>query len=560
MTLKSEIEKYMSDILGGKIVAGELTKLAIQRQIDDLRTGIDRGLYFDEKAAKKVIDFYSFVKLIKGAEFSGQPFNLQSWQKFILWCAFGWKKADGKRRFTKVYNEVARKNGKSTFVAPIGLYLLCADKEPGAEVYTAATTKDQAKIVWDEARNMVKKSPSLNNLITVYKKTMFIEETASKMEPLSSDADSLDGLNPHGSIIDEYHAHKTSEVYDVIVSGMGSRTQPLNYVITTAGFNLSGPCFLENKLCQDILRGIKVQDNYFSQIFALDLADLEHEGWREETNWYKANPNLGISKKIEYMRNEYKEAINNETKVVPFKTKHLNIWCASSIQFIGDEKWCNQPRRRELSDLYGQKAWAGLDLSASTDITALVAIIPRPDGIHDVFAHFWIPEAKAEEMQDRVDYKTWSSKGYVTITSGEVIDIEQESSEMIGILHRFDLQELAIDPARAYHGVTQNLEKEGFTLTQFRQGFISMDAPTKEVQRLALSKCLAHNENPVLRWMNSNVEVSMDSAGNIKLDKKKARQRIDGMIALVMAEGAFMSNGQGSSMNSFYENNDVRTL
>ena len=555
-TIRKTIDTYIDAIVSGKKVSGKLEQLAVSRFIDDCKTGIDRGLYFDEKAAAKVINFYKFIRHTKG-EFEGKVFELEPWQQFLLWNLFGWKQANGYRRFNKSYAEVARKNGKSALAAPVGLYGLTADKESGAEIYSAATTRDQAKIVFKEAVEMVKKSKAIKSISSIYTNSITIEATASFFKPLSSDANTLDGLNVHYGIVDEYHAHKTSEVYDVLTSSQGARRQPLMFTITTAGFNLSGPCFTENQLCRDILQGIKKQDNYLAMIYTLD----EGDDWRDEASWYKANPNLGVSKRIDYMRKEFLDAVNNPTKEVAFKTKHLNIWCASSIQFISDEKWMNQPARRSLNELHGQRAWAGLDLSQSIDLTALVFVIPRENGIDDVVAHFWIPESKVEQMQDRVDYQVWASMGYITITPGDVIDIEIMSKETIEMLEQYDIQELAIDPAKAYHGVTQNIQKNtSIVLTQFRQGFVSMDTPTKEIQKQALSGRLAHGGDPVLRWCNSNVEIARDSADNIKIDKKRARNRVDGMVALVMAKGAQMGGENNNSLNNFYERNDVRTL
>lgn len=555
-TIRKTIDTYIEGVLTGKIVSCEFIKLAVQRHLNDLETGIDRGLYFDEKAAAKAINFSKYVCHYKGS-FAGKTFEPEPWQQFSDWCLFGWKNANGFRRFSKSYNEIARKNGKTFLAAKNGLYMLTSDKEAGAEIYSAAKTRDQAKIVFRDATEIVKKSKQLKSIIDIYTNSLTVEISASLFKALASDSDSLDGLNSSMGIVDEYHAHPNSMVYDVIETSQGSRNQPLMYIVTTAGFNLSGPCFQENQLSIDILRGIKQQDNYLALLYTID----EGDDWRDESVWNKANPNLGISKGWDYMRRQFIDAVNNPSKEVGFKTKHLNVWCSSSIQFISDEKWMKQPPRLPLAELRGRKAWGGLDLSQNIDLTALVLIIPRNNGVDDVFAHYWIPEGKVQQMQDRVDYQVWANQGYITITPGDIIDIDMMTTECIEFLEMFDVQELAIDPAKAYHGVVQNLQKNtSVTLTQFRQGFVSMDTPTKEIQTLALSARLAHGNDPVLRWCNSNVEIARDSADNIKIDKKRARNRVDGMVALVMAKGAQMGGENTNSLNNFYENNDVRTL
>ena len=381
-------ESYVQNVLSGERKAGKLEVLAVKRHISDLKTAPEKGIYFDKKAASKAFAFFSLLKHSKG-EFAGHDFELSQWEAFIIYCLFGWMRTGGTRRFRYAYVEVARKNGKTTFAAAISLMMMIFDGEQGAEVYTAATKRDQAKICWTEAKNMVAKSPALKKYIESFQRTLVMESTLSKMEPLSRDSDKLDGLNPHFAVCDEMHAWKTDDLYNVLKSATGARLQPMIFTITTSGFDKTSPCFEMRKTYIDILNGIKSQENTFVIIYTLD----ENDDWKDSANWIKANPNLGVSISPVYLQEEFQSAINRGgTEEVNFKTKNLNMWVDAPTVWIQDEKVqkCNLGTRPE--DLTGQTCYAGLDLASHVDINALACYFPKlnPPAAK---LFYWIPES-----------------------------------------------------------------------------------------------------------------------------------------------------------------------
>lgn len=555
---------YCEDVLTGKIIAGELQKLSIKRYFSDLEHGKERGIYFDKPSAIHAIKFFSFLKHSKG-EFAGQSFELLPWQMFCNWNIFGWKieentkknQNNDPRRFNYSYIEVARKNGKSTFAAGNGLYMMDADGEPAAEVYCFATKEDQAKkTIFTEAKNMVIKSPILNSRIKCYMKSIFNESTLSFFQPLGSDSDTQDGLNTHGGINDEYHAHKDDGMMNVIKSSMGARRSPHIMTITTAGINLESACYRERDTCVKILKGILEQDNKFVMIFTLD-EDQKGEtkdDWQDENLWFKSNPSMNAIPTLKkFLKNEYIDAINNPSRVTNFKTKNLNIWCNSQISYISDEDWmkCNHYPVK-LEDLKGRPCHVGIDLAKRVDINSMVCIFK--DRIpYDVFCMFWIPSAKLSNNPDDVDYQNWYSQGLISVIEGQSIDMEKEADEMYSILSQFDVQSIGIDTAYLEFGVGPKLTDRGLTLTAFRQGFISMGPPVNELEALVMNQELNHGGNPVLRWMNSNVVIAVDPAGNRKIHKGKSKKKVDGMVSLVMAVGEMMGNNETEDINEYYQ-------
>jgi phage terminase large subunit-like protein len=325
------VTTYARRVLTGKILAGNLVRLACQRHLDDLQSGPARGLRFNKPAALHAIDFFPLLQHSQG-EWAGAPFTLQPWQMFLIGTLFGWKRADGARRFRTAYNEVARKNGKSTLSAGVGLYLFDGDDEPGAQVFTAATKRDQARIVHSEAVRMVKASPALRSHIRVFKDNLSIEATASKYEPLGADSDTMDGLNVHGAIIDELHAHKNSGIVDILETARGARRQPLIFEITTAGYDRHSICWQHRDYSEKVLRGILNDDAWFAYIACLDAGDR----WDDERVWPKANPNYGISCKPEIMRDMARRAAELPRAQNAFRQKHLDEWTEQAERWIPD--------------------------------------------------------------------------------------------------------------------------------------------------------------------------------------------------------------------------------
>lgn len=531
-------EKYINQVQSGEKQVCNYIKLAVQRHVSDLDTAPERGFYFDRKAAERVFAFFSILNHCPD-KVKWVPFEPEDWQAFIIYVAFGWKKANKTRRFNYVYTEIAKKNGKTTFAAAIAAYLLFFDGENEAEVYCAATVEKQARICFDKTKQMIQKSPALISRSLVLRRNISIETTASKMEPLGRDSDSIEGANPSGSIIDEYHIWKNNEVLDNLRSGAVNRNQPFFFIITTAGRDKTLPCYSYRSLCIDILKGIKHQDDTFPVIFTLD----ETDDWKEESNWYKANPNIGISVKLDAMRREFIAALNDSRQEVNFKTKNLNLWVDAPEVWIRDEYVLACDHGTTRDDLHGKDCYAGLDLASHVDIVALELFFPDVNGHPVAKSHFWIPEAKVKEKEDRVDYAFWAKDpDLLTITPGSVIDIDQLTDDIHAILTLYNCLGFAFDPAKAFHGVIQNMMDGPYSdiLNEFSQGIRTISEPTKIIERLVTSNEIDLMQNPILRWMFSNVQIISDQNENIKADKKRSREKIDGIVALAMAIGEWM--------------------
>ena len=525
---KEEIYKekalaYIRSVLSGKRNAGELERLAVRRHVDDLEHAMERGLYFDERAAKRALAFCQLIKHYQG-EWAGQEFVPEGWQCFILWSIFGWKTKGGVRRFKYAAIEVPRKNGKTMLAAVIALYGLVADGEQGAQVYSAAVDRDQAAICWKAAARM-----------------------GSYYKPLSKETKNKDGLNPHFAICDEMHAWPTDDIYNLIRSGMGARRQPLIFSITTAGFDMNSPYYQMRRLYVDILRGVKRDEHTFVLIFCPDKED----DWHDVRTWYKASPNLGVSVYEDFMRMEYEAAVNKgSTTEVNFKTKNLNLWVDAPDVWIKDDLVARCDYGTTDADLEGETCYAGLDLASHVDINALCLYFPeRP--VPACRFYFWIPEDKVREKEDRVDYRQWKEEGWIRVTNGNVIDIDEMVADLTRILRRYDVQSLAFDPAKAYHGVIQGLQKEGFDdlLDEFSQGIQNMSEPTKKIEADVSAGLVDLMRNPVIRWMFRNVVIYRDANDNIKMDKKRSIEKIDGCVAMANAYGTYMSTDIDSFHN-----------
>jgi phage terminase large subunit-like protein len=551
--MKHPAHTYALKVRSGEIVAGKLVKKAVERYFDDLETGIDRGLYFDSKKAARACRFFpKYLRHSKG-KWSGKVFELEPWQAFIIWNIFGWYTANGKRRFHTAYIEVARKNGKSTFAAGTGLYMMVADDEMGAEIYVGATKQKQAKVTFDEAKNMVKKSPELREYIIPFRNNLHSEELMAKFEPLGQDSDTEDGLNAYCGIIDEYHAHKDDSLYNVIESGMGARENPLMFVITTAGFNKLGPCKTQRDLCEKILNGIIQQDDIFAMIFSMD----EEDDWENSNNWIKANPSMNsIDTTRDFLHSRYERVKNDPSKHVDFLTKNLNVWTDASEVWIQSKRWdaCNiKPIKWE--DLAGRQCFGGLDLASVEDITCAFLFFPG-EAYHDLYPLFFIPEETVRERtkRDKVPYEQWVREGWIETTPGDTVDYDYIRRRLTGyyvedgevkhdescVADHVLISSIAFDRWNSSQ-LVNNLMADGIQMSPFGQGFVSMSTPTKEFKKLVLKKQVNHGGNPVLTWMISNVEIKCDAGGNEKIDKGASKEKVDGPVAGVMALGEYLT-------------------
>lgn len=552
---RCRVTEYARAVIAGTIIAGELVRRACARHLADREHAAARGLHFDEAAAERAIEFYRLLPHIEGewAQDQAAGIELEPWQAFIVGSLFGWKRADGARRFRTAYVEVARKNGKSTFAAPIGLLLAFFDGEPGAEVYAAATKKDQARIVWNKARQMVTRRPYLKDRIRAFVGNLHDERTASKFEPLGADEDTLDGLNIHGAIVDELHAHKTRGVVDVLETGTGARRQPLIVYITTAGYDRHSVCWSHHEYSRRVVDGTIADDTWFGYVAALDDGD----DWRDPAVWPKANPNLGVSVKLDTLEAACRRAQEIPSEQQEFRRKRCNQWTESAERWLDLDAWdaCSgEPV--DPDSLIGRTCYGGLDLSSTLDLTSYALLFPEPDGGYTVLLRNFVPadNVRRRAERDRVPYQVWIDAGYITATPGNVVDYDAVEAAVLADWQRYDLKEVAIDRWNSTATQTR-LAGEGVTVVPFGQGFASMTAPSKELERLVMEGKLRHGANPVLRWAAGNVVALHDPAGNIKPDKARSTERIDPIVAVIMALGRASLHTQ-----SVYEERGLRTL
>lgn len=525
---------------------GKYERLCWERQARDLKVAYPNGvpadprqtqhpdgLWFDAEAGAWVVAWIErYCRHSKG-EWAGRLIVLEDWQKETLRIVFGWKRPDGTRRFRTAYEEVARKNAKSTKVAAVGLYLTIGDQEPGAEVYSSATKEKQAGIVWGAADAMVKQSPQLRPVVRQRKKNLSCARLMSKFEPLGADSDTLDGLNVHGNLVDELHAHKNRSLWDVLLTAMGSRRQPLTWAITTAG--IYDPESIGWELHQhatQVLEGILEDDKFFAIIFAAD----EGDDWQAPATWAKANPNLGVSVKLSYMQEQCETAKMQPSFENTFKRLHLNIWTQQITRWIRPEDWkaCGVA----AVALGGREAFGGLDLSTKLDITALT-LLAFDKGFCDLFFRFWVPAelaAEREKKHAQPSYQRWIQDGFLVATPGNVIDYDFILKDLVELGKTIRIRELGFDPWNATQLAVQ-LGGAGFKMVEMRQGPKTLSEPSKEFEKLTVAHRFRHGGHPVMRWMVANVTTRQDANGNIAPDKSTAAGKIDGVVSTILALG-----------------------
>ena len=492
--------------------------------------------HYDKARADRAVMFIESLKHTKG-KWENTPFYLLPWQEQIVRDIFGVIKEDGKRQFRQAYVEIPKKNGKSELAAAIALYMLYADNEPSAEVYGAAADRAQASIVFNVAQRMVELSPALmkRSKITTAGKRIVNFSNNGFYQVLSADVATKHGLNVSALIFDELHTQPNRQLYDVLCKGSSdAREQPLFFFITTAGNNKNSICYELHLKAEDILENRKNDPTFYPVIFGLN----QDEDWHDEKNWYKANPSIGQTIQIERIRESYQDALTNLAEENIFRQLRLNTWISGSSRWMSMDAWDECAFEFDINELEGRTCYAGLDLSSSIDITAFVLVFPptEDDDKYIVLPYFWIPEdtIKQRVKRDKVPYDIWLGKGLVCATEGNVIHYGFIEKFIENLGTHFNIKEIAFDRWGAVQ-MSQNLEGMGFTVVPFGQGYSSMSQPTKELMRLVLEKRIAHGGNIPLRWMMDNVYIKTDPAGNIKMDKEKSTERIDGAVALVMA-------------------------
>lgn len=509
------------------------------------------GFDWSPHHANQIVDFFQDqgMLILTSGKKAGQPFRLEKWQADYLATLNGWRGPGDLRRYRESLLAVPRKNGKTELAAGLALFLLCADNEQRAQIYSAAKDRNQSSLVFEPAAFMARRSPVLAKrlAVTLSRKRIEHPESASYYQALASDAGAIHGTNPHAVLFDELHTQPNRNLYDVLKSGMGARQHPLYVSMTTAGHERESICY---EVWQHALR---VRDGLFDPTFLPLVYQLDTtEDWKSEDNWRKVNPNLGVTISEKFLRDEFLRAKETPAYENTFRNLYLNQWTEQAVRWLSLDHWdsCGG----SIPDLDGEPCWAGLDLSSSVDISAFVLAFPVADQVA-IMPHFWISEeqAKRNERSDRVPYQEWARRGLVTVTPGNVVDYDRVRSDIVKLGERYSIQEIAADRWNATQIITQ-LSGDGFNIFSFGQGYASMSGPSKEFEKLILGKHLIHSGNPVLRWMACNVATTSDAAGNIKPVKDMSTGRIDGIVASIMAVGRCLGT---QSQRWFYDTNKV---
>ena len=509
---------------------------------------------YDKAAADYAVGFIECLCHTKGT-WAGKPFELIDWQERIIRDLFGILKPNGYRQFNTAYVEIPKKQGKSELAAAVALLLCCGDGEERAEVYGCAADRQQASIVFEVAADMVRMCPALGKRVKLLasQKRMVYLPTNSFYQVLSAEAYSKHGFNIHGVVFDELHTQPNRKLFDVMTKGSGdARMQPLYFLITTAGTDTQSICYETHQKAKDILEGRKIDPTFYPVIYGAK----EDEDWTDPEVWKRSNPSLGITVGIDKVQAACDSARQNPAEENSFRQLRLNQWVKQSVRWMPMDKWdaCAMPVDAEA--LKGRVCYGGLDLSSTTDVTAFVLVFPPTDEDESfaVLPYFWIPEENIDlrVRRDHVPYDVWQKQGFLQTTEGNVVHYGfiEKFIEKLG--EKYNIREITFDRWGAVQMV-QNLEGMGFTVVPFGQGFKDMSPPTKELMKLTLEKKIAHDGHPVLRWMADNIFIRTDPAGNIKADKEKSTERIDGVIALIMALDRAIRCGNDASASVYDE-------
>ncbi|MEI3542030.1 MAG: terminase TerL endonuclease subunit [Acutalibacteraceae bacterium] len=508
---------------------------------------------YNKDLADFAVAFIESLCHTKGT-WAGKPFELIDWQEQIIRDIFGTIKPNGYRQFNTAYIEIPKKMGKSELAAAVALLLCCGDGEERAEVYGCAADRQQASIVFEVAADMVRMCPALAKRVKLNAsmKRMVYLPTNSFYQVLSAEAYSKHGFNIHGVVFDELHTQPNRKLFDVMTKGSGdARMQPLYFLITTAGTDTRSICYETHQKAKDILEGRKIDSTFYPVIYGAD----ESDDWTDPKVWKKANPSLGITVGIDKVKAACESAKQNPAEENTFRQLRLNQWVKQAVRWMPMEKWDRCAFATSEDDLRGRVCYGGLDLSSTTDITAFVLVFPPEDeeDKYHILPYFWIPEDNIDLRvnRDHVPYDIWQKQGYLNTTEGNVVHYGFIENFIEKLGTKYNIREIAFDRWGAVQMV-QNLEGMGFTVVPFGQGFKDMSPPTKELMKLVLEERVAHGGHPVLRWMMDNIFIRTDPAGNIKPDKEKSTEKIDGAVATVMALDRAIRH-QGENINSVYD-------
>lgn len=535
MTYVERANRYIQAVLTGKKPANKWEILACQRQVNDLNRK-DFDYYFDEKEAERPCKFIELLEHVKG-EKAGQNIVLEDWQCFIYTTVYGWlNKSTHKRRFNKALVESPRGNGKSTMLSGDALFMLCADREKGADIYSFATTRDQARIVFDDALAMVRGNKELKEAygITALNHSIVIINTNSKFLPKSADANTLDGLNTHCGIIDELHAHKTRDVYDVVTTSIGKRAQPLIFCITTAGVILDGICMEQIKLLERILSGDIVDDSFFGIIYTID----EGDDWKDINSAIKANPNWGVSVNPKIIASKLSEALISADAERNYKTKHLDVWCNADVQWLKMSYFDRCVQDITPEEFYGYPCIYGVDLASKIDIACVMKLFWKTDekGIihYYVFGDYWLPE-NALKNSDNTNYSNWNRDGRFHVTDGAINDLTEMQNFIAEDATKYIALCVGYDPFQATQ-MAGNLAMMGLEMAEVGATVKNLSEPMKSIQALIYANRIHFSSHdPIIRWMFSNVVCHTDVKENIYPRKERPENKIDGAVATIMA-------------------------
>lgn len=548
--------RYARDVLSGRIPACSLVKKACERQLDDLdRYGDGKRFIYDADAGDRICWFIEHLTHVKG-ELAGKEIKLEPWQVFILHTVFSWKTTEGIRRFRRVYIEVPRGNGKSSLSSGVALYCLCGDREPGAEVYSFATTRDQAKIVFGDAKEMARQNPKLKRAfdLQVLATSLYVPKTNSYFQAKSAEGSTLDGLNTHLAVIDELHAHKTRAVYDVVETSLGKRRNSLMWVITTAGFDTAGICYEVRSFVKQILNKEAQDESQFGIIYGLD----EGDDWTSEEALQKANPNWGVSVRPEIITSLQAKAIARPSAANNFKTKHLDVWCSAASSWMDMPAWNLCRRSIALSDFEGFDCYMGLDLGAKNDLTAKVLVFPVEENgrlNYYVFGTYYAPRA-ALLKSGNSQYDGWETLGYLKVTEGAVTDFNQIEANILEDCSRFRVKSVAYDPWQATQLATR-LSDNDVPMVEYRNTVQNMSDPMKWLEALVQDKRLIHEGDPALTWMMGNVVAKRDFKDNVFPRKEVYENKIDGAVALIMALGLCVNEENAGAFQEYEADSEV---
>lgn len=551
LTYADRATRYAKRICAGDIPASKLTILACHRHMADLERQNTKSFPYvfnplmhnqtgeEYRPGERICKFIELLPHVKGKwAREGKSIALEDWQIFGLCEVFGWVHAEtALRRYRTVYWEIPRKNAKTTVAAGVGLYLEILDDEVGAEVVSAATSADQAKISWGIAKQMVTKSPGMQTRFGVKPRAheIAVEDTDSTFKYLSSDHKTLDGLNISGAIMDEVHAMRTREVWDVVETATGSREQPLMFGITTAGSNRAGIAYEQRDYVVKILNGTAIDETYCGIIYTTDDGD----DWTDSATWAKANPNLGVSVSLEDLKRKCDKAVAMPAAQNNFKTKHLNLWVNADVAWMNMQKWdACADTSYTVEDFAGQDCYIGLDLASRVDIAAKVKLFTRiinEKSHYFVFGTYYLPEQTIFEAKND-QYEGWAKQGLLTVTPGDTIDFSYIESDILEAAKSFNLIELPFDPHQATQLSTRMIA-EGLPMVEMRANVLNFSEPMKELESLVLEGRLHHDGGPILTWMISNVVAHYDRKDNIYPNKERRENKIDGVVALIMALG-----------------------